>query len=345
MIQHRRWKRPIAERARHSVRAVARRHYLPIAAIVLAVAACIAFAPRALSNAASIPASVATAAPATASPAAPVVPGNWPLFQMWDFYPQPYIEVDVVQDQPYAAIEQGTTSTCLITDQLMISGPVQDESTFLSDVNDAATQAGLSPSDSQNSGTGGDVNEFVDLDATANVGNDQSDCSAAYLTSVLKRGRSGTSQPQWVSGAAGAMTSEVVFGLVSQAVENFFTNVNSANVWDGEIVGGCLAGYAGNVLSNFAQGIAQPKDLASNTVTCLSNALTSTGFTSGATWVAGQIQNLLIATIPTISEPTALAAPAVADVGLAAGPLEAGEQAAQSQLLTLWDQANGLPPA
>jgi len=334
MVQHSHWKPLIPERPRSSARAVARRYYLSIAAIVLAVAACIALAPRALSNAASIPATAAT------GPVAPVVPGNWPLFQMWDFYPQPYIEVDVVQDQPYAAIEQGTTSTCLITDQLMISGPVQDESTFLSDVNDAATQAGLSPSDSQNSGTG-DVNEFVDLNATANVGNDQSDCSAAYLTSVLKQGGSGTSRPQWVRGAAGAMTSEVVFGLVSQAIENFFTNTNPTNVWDGEIIGGCLAGYAGNVLSNLAQGIAQPQDLASNTVTCLSNALTNTGFKSGATWIAGQIQNLLIATIPTISEPTALAAPAVADVGLAAGPLEAGEQAAQSQLLTLWQQATG----
>lgn len=63
MSQQSRWKRHIAERVRGSVGAVARRHYLSIAAVVLAVAACVALAPRALSNAAATPSATATAYP------------------------------------------------------------------------------------------------------------------------------------------------------------------------------------------------------------------------------------------------------------------------------------------
>jgi hypothetical protein len=56
-------------RAWRSVRAVARGHYLTITAIMLAVAVCVALAPRALSDAADTPA--ATAAPAATGTAAP----------------------------------------------------------------------------------------------------------------------------------------------------------------------------------------------------------------------------------------------------------------------------------
>jgi hypothetical protein len=56
-------------RVRRSVRAVARGHYLTITAIVLAVAVCVALAPRALSDAAGTPA--ATAAPTATGTAAP----------------------------------------------------------------------------------------------------------------------------------------------------------------------------------------------------------------------------------------------------------------------------------
>jgi hypothetical protein len=44
--RQRRWKWPIAERARRSVMAVARRHFLAIAAVALAVALGVGLAPR-----------------------------------------------------------------------------------------------------------------------------------------------------------------------------------------------------------------------------------------------------------------------------------------------------------
>jgi hypothetical protein len=76
MSQQRRWKRPIAERVRGSAGAVARRHYLSIAAVVLAVAACVTLAPRALSEAARTPGAVATASafPTATSTVGPTKP-------------------------------------------------------------------------------------------------------------------------------------------------------------------------------------------------------------------------------------------------------------------------------
>jgi len=74
MSQQRRWKRPIAERARRFVGAVARRHYLSIAAVVLAIAACVTLAPRALSDAASTPTAAATALPTATSTVGPSTP-------------------------------------------------------------------------------------------------------------------------------------------------------------------------------------------------------------------------------------------------------------------------------
>jgi len=79
MSQQRRWKRPIAERARRFVGAVARRHYLSIAAVVLAVAACVTLAPRALSNAAAAPGVAAAAAPTVFPTATSTVGPTTPL--------------------------------------------------------------------------------------------------------------------------------------------------------------------------------------------------------------------------------------------------------------------------
>jgi len=63
-------------RAPRSVRAVTRGHYLTITAAMLAVAVCVALAPRALSNAAGTPAATGAAAPAATGTAAPPNDGS-----------------------------------------------------------------------------------------------------------------------------------------------------------------------------------------------------------------------------------------------------------------------------
>jgi len=352
MNQQRRWKRPIAERARGFVGAVARRHYLSIAAVVLAIAACVTLAPRALSNAAGTPlvAGTAAAAPAATSTLGP--PNDEGV--TWTS------NNDAIQFQENSGPNAGT---CLVESDGTINGGNGD---VISQMANALNVEGTDPIN-----TDGISNDMIRPDNPINLppgstvfpegGAAQVDCSLInQTTAYLKQAGYGSlghfshavldafrrpatpgsrtvllaygALPQWAKVAIGAIVGAVLYVSVSVIVVATMVALGAATAATGGLASPALAALAGCIGGAISTGA----------TLFIAGAATSPP-TIISSLVAGCVTGGLIAKIPAVATGQWLGATLRQYIGLAPAPVVGtgvtGAAAGAGVELTGWAQA------
>jgi hypothetical protein len=184
-------------------------------------------------------------------------------------------DVTISHGPTEVALKFGTEDTCVITTRTSISGDVDRVADAIEATSTSARQAGFVV-------TTGGINpapglasydlilsqEFTLSDFAVGPEN----CSTEQLIEE-HRGRSTLELPAWARGMLAAAAGTAIYLAVVFATSALFTFLAPEFFIYGEIVGGCLAGFASTFVANLINQVPQDANLTQSAVQCVAGAI------------------------------------------------------------------------
>jgi hypothetical protein len=183
--------------------------------------------------------------------------------------------VEVTQGAVEAALKPGTTSICEVTDRATFAGDADRVHQFIDAETTSATANGMTVdvggSDPQPGFATYDVVLSYDVDlSTQNVSS--SDCATSVILTPY-RGRGTLQLPAWARGMIALAAGLAVYLAVVFAVTAIFAFLAPQFAYYGELLGGCVGGFASTYVANFMNGVKQAANLTNSAVQCISGAI------------------------------------------------------------------------
>jgi hypothetical protein len=183
--------------------------------------------------------------------------------------------VEVTQAPAEAALKPGTTSVCEITDRATFAGDADSVRQFVDAETRSAAASGMTVdvgrSDPEPGYASYDVVLSYDVDLSQeNVS--PGDC-ATSVTLTPFRGRGTLQLPAWARGIVALAAGLAVYLAVVFAVTAIFAFLTPQFAVYGELLGGCIGGFASTYVSNLMNGVKQAANLTNSAVQCISGAI------------------------------------------------------------------------
>jgi hypothetical protein len=203
--------------------------------------------------------------------------------------------VEVSQRGTEASIKAGTDSTCVVSSRANFSG----DSAKVREFTDAASQTAAAngmkvTTGSANPAPGTSSTDLIlsyEFDMTAwSVAPENCSTSA---TLEAHRGRAAAELPSWARGMVASAAGVAVYLAVVFAVTALFTFLAPEFAIYGELVGGCVGGFASSYVANAINGVPQAANLTGSAVQCVAGALLNVTLGSVKTQMTDSLRNYL----------------------------------------------------
>lgn len=202
--------------------------------------------------------------------------------------------VQVSHNATEAAISE-STGECVIKDRISLNGDSEAVSRLVSSWSESARAAGLTV-------TTGGVNPAPGASATdlimsrsfdlAAAGADASQCTTDQVVAE-HRGRAALELPAWARGMVAAAAGISVYLVVVFSVTALFTFLAPEFAVYGEIIGGCIGGFASTYVSNLINKVDATANLVGSAVQCIAGALLNVTLGAVKTQMVEKMRNYL----------------------------------------------------
>ena len=230
-------------------------------------------------------------------------------------------DVQVTQHDAEVSLKAGATATCVVRNRATFQGDEKKVSQFVESASKSARDLGMKAEASAGSNpspglTSTDLILSYEFELTQYAIAPEN-CSTEK-TIEAHRGRKVLELPSWARGMIAAVAGIVVYLAVVFAVTALFTFLAPEFIIWGEVIGGCVGGFASSFVSNWIKGVPQATNLTASAVQCIAGAVLNVTF--GAVRrqmvdsVRGEVQDSLSrVTSMAMSRGTSTAASEVAD--------------------------------
>jgi hypothetical protein len=183
--------------------------------------------------------------------------------------------VQVTQHDAEAWLKAGTTATCVITDTATLQGDEKRVGDFVDAVSKSARDLGMKVTvGGGNVGPGlfqAHLSLSYEFELTQNAISPES-CSTEKAVEA-HRGRMVVQLPNWARGMVAAAAAVAVYlGVVFAVTALFAFLAPEFTVW-GELIGGCIGGFASSFVSNWLNRVPQDANLTASAVQCVAGAV------------------------------------------------------------------------
>jgi hypothetical protein len=185
-------------------------------------------------------------------------------------------DVQVTQHDAEASLKSGATATCVIRNRTTFEGAEKRVSQFIESASKSARDLGMKAEASAGSSpspglTSTDLILSYEFELTQYAIAPEN-CSTEK-TIEAHRGRKVLELPSWARGMVAAVAGIAVYLAVVFAVTAWFTFLAPEFLVWGEIIGGCVGGFASSFASDWIKGVPQAANLTAAAVQCIAGAL------------------------------------------------------------------------
>ena len=185
-------------------------------------------------------------------------------------------DVQVAQYDAEASLKAGATATCVIRNRATFQGDGRKVSQFVESASKSARDLGMKAEASAGSSpspglTSTDLILSYEFELTQYAIAPES-CSTEK-TVVAHRGRKAMELPSWARGMIAAVAAITVYLAVVFAVTALFAFLAPEFMIWGEVIGGCIGGFASSFVSNWFNGVPQAANLTASAVQCVAGAV------------------------------------------------------------------------
>ena len=184
-------------------------------------------------------------------------------------------DVQVTEHGAEAWLKAGTTATCVITSRATFQGEENRVSDFIESASRSARDLGMKVE----AGGGASARGLVSTDLILSYEFELTryaiapeSCSTEKVIEV-HRGRKAMELPSWARGMVAALAAIAVYLAVVFSVTALFASIAPEFLIWGEVIGGCIGGFASSFVSNWINGIPQAANLTASAVQCVAGAV------------------------------------------------------------------------
>jgi hypothetical protein len=232
-------------------------------------------------------------------------------------------DVQVTQHDAEVSLRAGT-ATCVVRNRVTFQGDEKKVSQFVESVSKSARDLGMKAEASAGSNPPPGLT-LTDLILSSEFELTQyaiapENCSTEK-TVVAHRGRKVLELPSWARGLIAAVAGVVVYLAVALAIVALFTFLAPEFIIWGDIIGGCVGGFASSFVSDWVKGVPMATNLTSAAVLCIVGAIAEVAVGTVRRQIVDtlrrEVQDGLTRVVNmSVSRGTGLAASEVADVGV-----------------------------
>ena len=184
-------------------------------------------------------------------------------------------DVQVTEHDAEAWLKAGTTATCVITSRATFQGEESRVSDFIQSASRSARDLGMKVE----AGGGAPARGVVSTDLILSYEFELTQYAIApencstEKTIDEHRGRRAMELPSWARGMVAALAAIAVYLAVVFSVTALFAFIAPEFLIWGEIIGGCIGGFASSFVSNWLNGVPQSANLTASAVQCVAGAV------------------------------------------------------------------------
>jgi hypothetical protein len=181
-------------------------------------------------------------------------------------------DVTISHGQPEVALKFGTEDTCVVTSRTRISGEADRVAEVIEATSASAREAGYTVTTYPLSSAAGAVLILSQVFSLSELGVGPASCSTAQVIDE-HRGRDMLEVPRWARGMLAAAAAIAIYLVVVFATTTLFTWLAPEFLIYGEMLGGCVGGFASTYVANLINEVPQDANLTQSAVQCIAGAI------------------------------------------------------------------------